>query len=80
MTNKQHTMRIIRKHYDVNGNLVTRSVVKSNATLKDFQDIQGRAWAKCEWSSMDLPNLTNWLKRCIVKTKNGNHLEFTLTN
>ena len=71
-------MKITRKQYNEDGQLIERIVITQNATRSTFQNLQEKAWSRCEWSKMDIPSLTNTSSKCWMKTKSGNSFEFTL--
>ncbi len=69
-------MEIIRKQFNEEGQIISAFVLKENATLKDWNDLQHKMWQKVEYSSYGIPNMTNWKNKSILRTKNGHKFYF----
>ncbi len=71
-------MKIIRKQFDESGKLINSFILKSNVKRKDWILLQEKMWKKVEYTSFDIPKITNWSNRSIVHTKTGHTFEFLL--
>lgn len=71
-------MTIIRKQFNEAGELMNAFVLKANATIKDWNELQNKMWQKVEYSSYGVPNMTNWKNKSIMRTKSGHKFQFEL--
>lgn len=71
-------MTIIRKQFNEDGELISAFALKSNATIKDWNELQNKMWKKVEYSSYGVPNMTNWRNKSTMRTKSGHKFQFEL--
>jgi len=71
-------MKIIRKQFNEEGELMNAFILKANATINDWNKLQNKMWQKVEYSYCEVPNMTNWKNKSIIRTKSGHKFQFEL--
>lgn len=71
-------MKIIRKQFNQESELIDCIVLKSYATREDFNNLQSKMWQKVDYDYCGKPKLTNWKNKSIITTKTGHKFQFEL--
>lgn len=77
-TRKTEKMKVVRKQFDKNGELISRVVITESATNKYWNNLVERCRNKCTWSNIGIPTMTVWSNKCRLTTRNGHSFEFIL--
>jgi hypothetical protein len=71
-------MKVVRKQFGQNGQLISKVVIDNNATTKYWNNLIERCREKCEWTKHDMPRMVVWSNKVQLHTKTGKHLQFEL--
>jgi hypothetical protein len=73
-------MKIIRKQFSNNSEVLTKIVINSSASQNDWRKLVEKCRNKCSCSHYGMPHMTVWSNKINMRSRTGHHFQFELVH